>query len=189
MANLEFYCEPGNDENHALELGFKFNMTNSPSFGAYILSWPKYNSTYTMLRVDINGDLRMYTYDEHIDYSAWEVTFVLFDRDEGRESECKLPRRCGSIGVCQDDQCVACPKPQGLLGWSKSCAPPMLPPCEGESSVGYYKIDGVEHFTSAHNEGNGPLRLSQCKDRCSKDCKDVAGLSMGLGQLELGSSA
>ncbi|KAA8515113.1 hypothetical protein F0562_018292 [Nyssa sinensis] len=86
-----------------------------------------YNVTYSMLRVDKDGNLRIYTYEEHIDWGAWEVTFRLFDRDNGWESQCKMPRRCGSLGVCEDDQCMECRWLQSLLGWSKSCAPPVQP--------------------------------------------------------------
>ncbi|XAR66569.1 hypothetical protein NMG60_11012848 [Bertholletia excelsa] len=142
----------------------------SDDSGTYTLSRPKYNSTYLMLRVDVDGNLRIYTYDENVDWGAWEVTYVLFDRDDGHESECQLLRRCGSLGVCEDDQCVACPKPQGLLGWSKSCAPPALPPCKGGANMDYCKVEGVEHYTSAYKEGD-PMKLMDCRAKCNKDCK------------------
>ncbi|KAI3456154.1 hypothetical protein Pfo_012817 [Paulownia fortunei] len=58
-----------------------------------------------------------------------------------------------------------------LLGWSKACTPPMLPPCKDGTNVDYYKVDGVEHYTSEYNEGAGPMNLAQYKDKCSKDCK------------------
>lgn len=171
LAYLDFYSESENGANYAFELGFRFNLSNSDSSGTSILSRPKYNSTYTMLRVDIDGNLRMYTYDENVDWGAWEVTYVLLDRDNGQASECKLPKRCGSLGVCDEDQCVACPTRNGLLGWSKGCAPPTLPPCKGATNVDYYKVDGVEHFSSEYNEGSGPMGLAQCREKCSKDCK------------------
>ncbi|KAL8507113.1 hypothetical protein ACS0TY_017849 [Phlomoides rotata] len=174
LAFLDFYCAREYDYNHAFELGFRFNLSNSDSYGTRMLSRPKYNSTYTMLRVDIDGNLRMYTYDEHVDWGAWEVTYVLFDRDDGRESECKLPKKCGSFEICDADQCVACPTKQGLLGWSEACTPPPLPPCKGlRNESYYYKVDGVDHFTSDYNEGIGPMTLAQCKDKCSKDCKSL----------------
>ncbi|KAL8045746.1 hypothetical protein ABFX02_08G133800 [Erythranthe guttata] len=174
LAFLGFYSAPENDGNYAFELGFVYNMSKSDSSGTSILSRPKYNTTYSMLRVDADGNLRIYTYDENVDWGAWEVTYVLLDRSEdayAHASECKLPKRCGSLGVCEDFQCVACPTPKGLLGWSKGCAPPTLPPCNGGANVDYYKVDGVEHFTSEYNEGSGPVSLAQCKDKCSKDCK------------------
>ncbi|CAI9087282.1 OLC1v1021319C1 [Oldenlandia corymbosa var. corymbosa] len=171
LASLQMYCSP-QDDNHSFEIGFQITMSGSDSGGTSVITRPKYNATYSFLRVDIDGNLRVYTYDDIVDYQAWEITFVLFDRDEGRETECKLPRRCGSLGLCEDDQCVACPKPQGLLGWSKTCAAPVLPPCNKVGSkVDYYKVDGVEHYTSEFNPGSGPMSLAQCKDQCTKDCK------------------
>ncbi|KAH0697018.1 hypothetical protein KY290_014449 [Solanum tuberosum] len=173
LANFDFYCEPEYGENYTFELGFRINMTNSPSSGTSIFTRPKYNSTYTMFRVDMDGNLRMYTYEPNVDWGAWEVTYRLLDRDNDGKSECKLPRRCGSLGVCEDSQCVACPSPRGLIGWSKGCAPPKLPVCRGGSNVDYYKVEGVEHFTSDYNEGVGPMKISECKNRCNKDCKCV----------------
>ncbi|PSS29060.1 Epidermis-specific secreted glycoprotein [Actinidia chinensis var. chinensis] len=174
LANMVFNCAPETDEAYAFELRFEFDMKNSPSSGTYILSRPKYNSTYSMLRVGMDGNLRVYTYEEHVDWGAWEVTYILFDRDNGRESECQLPRRCGMLGVCDDDQCVACPRPQGFLGWSNACAPPVPPPCKGgAANVGYYNVVGVEHFTSAYVAGYGPIKVMECKDKCTKDCKCV----------------
>ncbi|XP_077227010.1 epidermis-specific secreted glycoprotein EP1-like [Tasmannia lanceolata] len=43
--------------------------------------------------------------------------------------------KCGSFGVCEEEMCVGCPKPQWLLGWSKNCEPPKLRSCKG--SVDY----------------------------------------------------
>lgn len=88
--------------------------------------------------------MRMYT------RGAWEVSFTL-------ESECKLPSNCRPLGVCEEDQCVACPIPKGLFGWSESCAPPKLP-CRG-ANVQYYKVEGVQHFMNKLGEENGPIKL------------------------------
>ncbi|KAK1351324.1 hypothetical protein POM88_054456 [Heracleum sosnowskyi] len=130
------------------------------SSGSASLSRAKYNATYSMLRISSDGNLKIYTYEEHVDYGAWEVTYVLFDRDEGRESECKMPQRCGLLGVCEDDQCVACPRPNGLTGWSKSCAPPVLSACVG-----------VEHFTNGVTSGSGPTIVGDCRKKCDSDCE------------------
>ncbi|XVE88203.1 hypothetical protein DITRI_Ditri19aG0049900 [Diplodiscus trichospermus] len=169
LANLKFYCMPETEQANAFELGFTFDMNNSSSSGTYILSRPKYNSTYSILRVESDGNLKIYTYDENVDWGAWENTFKLFDGDD-HESLCKLPRRCGSLGICEDNQCVACPKPKGLLGWSKSCAPPVMPPCKAGAKVGYYKVEGVEHFSNGYTEGEGPMKLNDCRVKCSNDC-------------------
>ncbi|XVF27498.1 hypothetical protein REPUB_Repub14bG0112500 [Reevesia pubescens] len=169
LANLKFYSMPETEQAYAFELGFTFDMNKSSSSGTYILSRPKYNTTYSMLRVESDGNLKIYTYNENVDWGAWENTFKLFDGDD-HESLCKLPKRCGSLGICEDNQCVACPRPKGLLGWSKSCAPQALPPCKGGANVGYYKVVGVEHFSNGYTEGDGPMKLNDCRVKCSNDC-------------------
>ncbi|KAL6535939.1 hypothetical protein OROHE_012783 [Orobanche hederae] len=99
-------------------------MLENPDRGNRILPRPKYNSTLTYLRLGIDGGLRAYTFYDKVDYGAWEETFTLFPRDSGEE--CGLPGRCGEFGLCEDSQCVACPSPNGLLGWSKRCSPPKM---------------------------------------------------------------
>ncbi|XP_042484266.1 epidermis-specific secreted glycoprotein EP1-like [Macadamia integrifolia] len=173
LTRLMFSSAPETKEGYAFELTFELEINNVSS-GSSILARPKYNSTLSMLRVGYDGNLKIYTYYDKVDWGAWEVTFSLFDR-EGKESECKLPTRCGSLGVCEDDQCVACPTQKGMLGWSKSCAPPVLPPCnKGKGGAGakvnYYKVVGVEHFMNGYTEGDGPMKVVECRDRCSKDC-------------------
>ncbi|XP_074357031.1 EP1-like glycoprotein 2 [Apium graveolens] len=167
LSQILFTIEPftriDSDTVWAYEFHLQSFMNNSTSSsGAAVLSRAKYNATYSMLRVDSDGNLKIYTYEEHVDYGAWDVTYVLFDRDQGRERECKLPHRCGSFGVCEDDQCVACPTPNGLTGWSKTC---------GKGAVDYYKVVGVEHFTNGITSGSGPTTVGDCKKKCDSDCK------------------
>ncbi|XP_010279128.1 PREDICTED: epidermis-specific secreted glycoprotein EP1-like [Nelumbo nucifera] len=170
LAYVKFNSEPETEEAYAFDLEFDYAMINSSSVSRRIWARPKYNATYSMLRVESDGNLKIYTYSDKVDWGAWEVTFTLFDRD-GSMSECKLPTRCGSLGVCEDDQCVACPTPLGLTWWSKNCAPPALPPCKSRANVtNYYKIVGVEHFLNEYTEGDGPMKLAECRDKCNKDC-------------------
>ncbi|MBA0748771.1 hypothetical protein Gogos_002760 [Gossypium gossypioides] len=169
LANLKFYCKPETEQAYTYELGFTFDMKGSTSSGTYIFSRPKYNSTYSLLRVEPDGNLKIYTFNENVDWGAWETTFKLFDGDD-HESLCNLPKKCGSLGICDDNQCVACPKPKGLTGWSQSGAPPALLPCKSAANVGYYKVVGVEHFTSKYTEGDGPMKLNDCRVKCSNDC-------------------
>lgn len=157
---------------HTTELFLACDMKGSPSSGNRLLARPKYNATYSMLRLDFDGNLRIYTYDENVDWGAWEVTFTLLNREDDIEStsECRLPKKCGSFGVCEDNQCVACPTPAALLGWSKSCAPPVLPGCKRGANVDYYKVVGVEHFLNGYAEG-GRMKIGDCREKCNKDCK------------------
>lgn len=100
------------------------------------------------------------------------MSHTLFNRDGTRcLSECKLPTRGGSFGVCINNQCVGCPSRNGLLWWNESCASPTLPVCKNGASVSakYYKVEGAELFTTDYTEGEGPL-VSECRVKCSADC-------------------
>ncbi|GER53209.1 curculin-like lectin family protein [Striga asiatica] len=164
LDNLTFTSEPETDDAFAYELKLVENMNG----GTRILSRPKYNSTLTYLRLGLDGGLRAYTFYTLVDYGAWEETFTLFPRDSGEE--CQLPERCGEFGICEDSQCVGCPSPNGLLGWSKSCAPPKPISCKA-NSVGYFKLEGVDHFLSKYTRGTGPIKEEECSRKCTSDCK------------------
>ncbi|KAL6314786.1 hypothetical protein AAG906_027135 [Vitis piasezkii] len=124
--------------------------------GNLVLYDSKVGRTLTFLRLDIDGNIRLYTYFDKVDWGAWEVTYTLFDRDSDEErSECQLPERCGKFGLCEDNQCVACPSPKGLMGWSKDCAPLKLSGC-GVNDFHYYKLEGVDHFMSKYSKGMDP---------------------------------
>ncbi|XP_072998735.1 EP1-like glycoprotein 2 [Typha latifolia] len=169
----KFECEPDSDEAFAYELRFATDQ------GTSILARPKYNATLSFLRLDVDGNLAVYTFYDPVDYRAWEKTFALFSDDLGRLSGCALPEKCGSFGVCEDEMCVACPSPKGLLGWSKRCSPPSLGNCRGSSSSGaveYYKVAGVENFLSTYTKGEGKVGLEECKRRCSVQCTCVGVL-------------
>ncbi|KAK0601063.1 hypothetical protein LWI29_020973 [Acer saccharum] len=88
--------------------------------------------------------------------------------------ECALPSKCGTYGLCDKGMCVACPSPNGLLGWSQSCMLPKPPPCGKRSAgkVDYYKIVGVEHFLNPYmDDSEKPMKVWECKEKCNKDCK------------------
>ncbi|XP_039061702.1 epidermis-specific secreted glycoprotein EP1-like [Hibiscus syriacus] len=100
LANLKFYCSPETEQAYAFELGFAYDMKGSSSSGTHILARPKYNGTYSMLRVESDGNLKIYTYNENVNWGYWDNTFKLFD-GEDHESLCNLPKRCGSLGICR----------------------------------------------------------------------------------------
>ncbi|XP_021734869.1 EP1-like glycoprotein 3 [Chenopodium quinoa] len=136
-----------------------------------------YDSTYSFLRLDYDGKLRAYSYDPlNRVGSIWNVEFTLFEGeplpgDQLGATECQMPEKCGDFGVCYKNQCVACPSPRGLLGWSEKCVQPKLV-CSGEEiNAKYYKVVGVVHFSSMYTEGEGPMKPRACKAKCSKDCK------------------
>ncbi|KAI3859759.1 hypothetical protein MKX03_029712 [Papaver bracteatum] len=173
LTQVLFNAAPETKEAYVYELTLKFFVSNS-SYRTSLLGRPKYNSTSSLLRLGFDGSLKVYTYYDKIVYGAWEVTFSLFDPTRnGRLSECKLPSKCGSFGVCEDEQCVACSTPKGMLGWTKNCAPPVQHICDiGKANkVDYFKVVGVEHFMNDYSEGEGSLKLNDCRNKCSNDCE------------------
>jgi len=136
-----------------------------------LLSRPNYNSTLSFLRLGIDGNLRIYTFNNLVRSRSWEVTFTLFSREVGIwDSECQLPERCGKFGLCEDSQCVACPLPSGLIGWSKNCEP-VKPAASGSKNFYYYKLEGVDHSMSKYASGSGTMKEDDCGKKCSSDCK------------------
>lgn len=98
MVNLSFYSEPETEKGYAFKLGLRYAINDSISFGDSVLSRPKYNSSYSVLILDLDGNHRVYTYYEHVDWVAWEVTFSLFGKEFGNSKrECRLPKKvCGA---------------------------------------------------------------------------------------------
>ncbi|CAA7402353.1 unnamed protein product [Spirodela intermedia] len=162
-SNITFLPEPESDDNFAWEL--KLVQNN----GADILARPKYNASLSILRLQLDGNLVAFTYYEPVDSQAWERTFSFFS-DNGILEGCELPSKCGSLGVCKDDMCVACPTPNGLLGWSDSCSSPKDGACKAAAGAAYYKVVGVENFLTKFVKGQ-TVKLDDCKKKCSADCK------------------
>ncbi|KAL5580071.1 hypothetical protein UlMin_012513 [Ulmus minor] len=158
LKNWTLEVEPDNYDENASVITFGFFLVR-----------PKYNSTLTFLRLGIDGNIKFYTYNDKVDWGPTEVTFTLFHRNSNWESECQLPARCGTFGVCEDNQCVACPTSKGLLGWSKNCEPEKLKSCR-PSDFHYYKVEGVDHFLSKFNSGSA-LKESDCEKKCTSECQ------------------
>ncbi|KAK4752956.1 hypothetical protein SAY87_021754 [Trapa incisa] len=151
------------------DAAFAYYINLATNLVVLTLARPKYNATLSFLRLGIDGNLRVYTYDDKVDYGAWEVTFTFFDRESVWETECQLPSRCGDFGICDNNQCVACPLSGGLTGWSESCAPAKVTNCK-PGAFGYYKVGGVDHFLSKYTRGSS-VKESDCGAKCSNDCK------------------
>ncbi|XP_057452317.1 EP1-like glycoprotein 3 [Lotus japonicus] len=174
----ESYIEQGSFENVTLtsdsesfEIGFDYFVANSSNFGNRIIGRPVNNSTLTYVRLGIDGNIRFNTYFLDVRDGVWKVTYTLFDRDSDDESECQLPQRCGKFGLCEENQCVACPLENGLFGWSNNCSAKAVTSCKA-SEFHYYKLEGVEHYMSKYTTGD---RVSEtnCGNKCTKDCKCV----------------
>ncbi|KAI3853652.1 hypothetical protein MKW98_025169 [Papaver atlanticum] len=171
LDNLTFYVNPPTSDwgpDYTNQLGLHLQGETNIE-GLWVQ--PKYNSTLSLLQLGWDGNLHVYTYYEKGYWNdAWDETFTYFASDQGR-----LPEKCGSFGICSKNQCVACPTPKGLSIWSEDCKPPTLPSCKTSTvNASYYLIEGVDHFLSTSNEGEGPMKIDDCKKKCSKDCKCAA---------------
>ncbi|GJU19098.1 epidermis-specific secreted glycoprotein EP1-like protein [Tanacetum coccineum] len=133
----------------------------------------RYKSSFSYLRLSIDGNIELHTYRDDVHFNAWDLTFTLFSRDKSESEtdsidECQLPNRCGKFGLCEESQCVGCPTPNGVVAWSKNCDVKLLS-CNA-SSFKYYELKGVDHFTVKYTSGT-KTSLDNCKKKCTKDCK------------------
>ncbi|KAF6144906.1 hypothetical protein GIB67_020051 [Kingdonia uniflora] len=156
---------------------FVLQLTTSEKYNYVMeIATPVYNTTFSFLRIEDNGNLKAYSFVENIStWNSWEQPFTLFTSN-GSDSECHMPEKCGRFGICQKSKCVACPSPSGLLPWSKKCSSPKLPLCSDgaavTTNVRYYEIEGVDHFSSAYvYTGNDPITVDNCREKCTSDCK------------------
>ncbi|CAN8304963.1 unnamed protein product [Cochlearia groenlandica] len=131
----------------------------------HFLARPRFNASRSFLRLEADGNLKIYTFDFAVSFLAWEVTFELF----GNNNECWLPSKCGEFGVCEDNQCVACPLEMCLLGWSKACKPKKVKSCDPKT-FHYYRLGGVDHYMTKYNVGL-VIGESKCRVLCSGECK------------------
>ncbi|XP_047335228.1 epidermis-specific secreted glycoprotein EP1-like [Impatiens glandulifera] len=141
------------------------------SFGR-TLAVPSYNATFSFLRLGIDGRLIIFTYNDHVNSSAWLEVFSQFTNDVRfveDNDEAQLPEKCGKFGLCSKNQCVACPTEKGLLGWSEECELKKVGSCK-TGDFHYYKLEGVEHYISKFNKGSS-MKESDCLKKCSSDCK------------------
>lgn len=99
LVSLSLYSEQETEKAYAFVMGLShYTNESTVSHGEYILSRPKYNSTYSMFRLESDGKLKAHAYYEHVDWDAWKVSFRLFGIENGNsKSECRLLRKCGEL--------------------------------------------------------------------------------------------
>ncbi|KAF4363773.1 hypothetical protein F8388_000438, partial [Cannabis sativa] len=165
LQNVTLKASPTSDEGFAYDLSLELSTG-----GNFIVGRPKYNATLSFLRLGIDGNVKVYTYNDKVDWGAWEESFSIFDRNSAWEDECHLPDRCGTFGICEDNQCVGCPSENGVLGWSKECGTKQVSSSCKPSDFHYYKVEGVDHFSSRYTNGDS-VKESDCGNKCSLDCK------------------
>ncbi|XP_023767092.1 epidermis-specific secreted glycoprotein EP1 [Lactuca sativa] len=168
LTNLTLNSVTDPDEGFIYYMSFDYFTTNPSSSSNRYMAYSRYNNTLSYLRLGIDGNLRFYTYTPNVQDVAWELVYTFLDRGS-LEGECQLPERCGKFGLCENSQCVACPTPNGLSGWSKDCEAKKVP-CKA-SDFGYYKLEGVDHFMITYTTGDDGRKQSECESKCTKDCK------------------
>ncbi|ESR55751.1 EP1-like glycoprotein 4 [Citrus sinensis] len=168
------------------ETMYKLTLDSSDG-NSLVLDRPKYDSTISFLRLSMDGNLRVFTFPREVDWLPeegrfWlpeEERFTLFGKDSrgsnaiNWENECQMPDKCGELGLCEDNQCIACPTEKGLIGWSKECEPKQVNFC-GTKDFHYYKLESVEHYTCRYNDGIESITIEDCARQCSSNCRCVA---------------
>ncbi|CAN1814854.1 EP1-like glycoprotein 3 [Linum perenne] len=146
--------------------------------GLVNLKNPRFNTTLSYLRLEIDGNIRVYTFiiftdSDGFEVQRWEPAITIFSEEDSwaLDTKCQLPSRCGEFGVCEDSQCVACPTANGLMGWSKDCKPPVNNCSGGGRKFRYFELKGIDHFMAKYTRGDAPVVKSACEEKCSKDCK------------------
>ncbi|KAL8144205.1 hypothetical protein V2J09_017240 [Rumex salicifolius] len=170
IKHVTLSCSPLDDDKSYYTLSLIYYGQDNKGIGSTHLAQTKSDCTLSYLRLEIDGNLRVYTYDDDVDSLAWSYPFTLFDRETTWpwETECQLPGRCGGFGLCEEDQCVGCPTETGIMGWSKKCHGPSIAACK-PNKVGYFELKGVEHWMTKYNKGVGPMKKGDCASKCSKD--------------------
>ncbi|XP_010498022.1 PREDICTED: epidermis-specific secreted glycoprotein EP1-like [Camelina sativa] len=154
------------DQGTATQLGLAIPGLRPEFPYKHVLARPRFNASQSFLRLDADGNLRIYTFDFKVTFLPWEVTFELFNHDN---NECMSPSKCGEFGICENNQCVACPLEVGLQGWSKACKPKKVKSCDPKT-FHYYRLGGVDHFMTKYNAALA-VGESKCRGSCSRDCK------------------
>ncbi|KAI3872734.1 hypothetical protein MKX03_005521 [Papaver bracteatum] len=135
-----------------------------------------YNTTLSMLRLEKDGKLFVYTYNGYT--KTWERVFSYFLSITG---ECKLPQKCGVFGLCKNQKCISCPSSKGIMAasWNKECIREKIPDCKNATSkADYYKIPSVYSSIGSYSnyQDYKKLTVNECKNKCSKDCRCTAFL-------------
>ncbi|KAI3860380.1 hypothetical protein MKW92_005925 [Papaver armeniacum] len=148
-----------------------YETTDSEFYEKRVWDQPGYNTTLSMLRLDKDGNLRVYTYNGN--KNTWENSYMYFS---SQVSECNLPEKCGVYGFCKNQTCVSCPSSKGLTAatWSNECRREPIPSCETSKpeAVDYYKMEDVTSSMRSFNDWDfKEMTVDDCKMICSKDCK------------------
>ncbi|KAG9456951.1 hypothetical protein H6P81_001459 [Aristolochia fimbriata] len=152
LAAVTFTAEPETAEAPAYEYKLVLAAKGEGSYTgvSFSLGRARFNAALSLFRIATDGNLNSYTYDE-MEYDAWEMTFSFFSGGGG----CALPGRNvrglpAAARVAWMEQELP-DSEEKLLQWEFG-------------SFDYYRVEGVEHFLSRGNEGEGPMKVTGCRD-------------------------
>lgn len=147
-----------------------FEETNTAFYG---FNTPRFNTTLSFLRLEFDGDLKMYTYSPDMELNfKWDITFQRFGCWRG-VPDCGLQMKSGELGVVpRRCQCVTCAQSDSFKG-SHNCGLPSLADCKdvsSNSSLDFYKLSSQYVNVNPIGETDS----EECRRRCSHDCYTCA---------------
>ncbi|MCL7038778.1 hypothetical protein MKW94_014712 [Papaver nudicaule] len=90
-------------------LTLRFAKPTTPSTKVVVLKKNKnidYNYAYSFLRLEFDGNLRVYTYITQPQYKGWSKSYAFF----GDTVEvCTMESKCGTTSFCDPEICASCP--------------------------------------------------------------------------------
>ncbi|KAL4200191.1 hypothetical protein AMTRI_Chr03g148490 [Amborella trichopoda] len=171
---------------NSFEIYISANLTNSSSCvfakSKTVFNNPSPNNTddYRFLRLDYDGNLRIYTLDPSPD-NPLNLSLWMFSELINPDDLCDLPMSCGQYGLCRNKQC-SCPGSGTLdqfeqmdgLDVAKGCEPRSpLSNCTGESDGSddhLLPLPGYDYFLNDLNSPETHTDEADCQSICLKDC-------------------
>lgn len=132
---------------------------------------------FRLLRLDVDGNLRMYSWDQQM--LMWRPVW------QAVENQCNVFATCGEQGICSLNVSgsVQCLCPYNFQPSQKSrCLVPYQEGCQAGSVMLKYKNTFL-HGMYPPNDSAGTTSLQNCKDSCMKDpvCTAAAFTNDGTG--------
>ncbi|KAL0806194.1 hypothetical protein Bca101_098686 [Brassica carinata] len=104
LQSITFQAQEDSDTTWGLHMegvdsGSKFNVST-------FLSRPKHNATLSFIRLESDGNVRVWSYSTAATATAWDVTYTAFTNDDtDGNDECRIPEHCLNFGLCKKGQC------------------------------------------------------------------------------------
>lgn len=122
------------------------------------------------LRLDRDGNLRLYSLNSSDGTGTWSVSWV------AESQPCKTHGLCGPYGICHYSPAPVCSCPPGYQmtnpgNWTQGCRPAVDIPCDGdgEQNLTFLELRNTDYWGS-DQERIEKVSLETCKDTCLRDC-------------------